>query len=182
MALSHTILAILAHEEVSGYDIGKKFNQTYGLIWHASHQQVYRELSLLEKQGDIVFTLRAQVGKPDRKVYQITTQGEQNLRQWLLQTSLKSGINRDEFTSRLLAAIKFHPENALEVVQARIDSHRQNINNMSCLLEKLEKDPNKKHYDNLMMLILKKNLKQEKLNLEWAEQDFLPFLNDIMSL
>lgn len=179
MALSHTILSILAHEEATGYDIGKKFNQTYGLIWHASLQQVYRELNVLEKQGHIVFRLTTQVGKPSRKIYQITQQGEQNLRHWLLQTSLKNGTNRDEFTSRLLASIKFHPENAIEVVKARIESHKLNITNMQSLIDQLEQLSDKNHYDNLMLLILKKNLQQEQFNLNWAENDFLPFFHQL---
>ncbi|KGQ34153.1 PadR family transcriptional regulator [Gallibacterium anatis] len=176
MALSHTILSILAHQAATGYDISKKFSQTYGLIWQATHQQVYRELNLLEKQGLISFSLHFQQGKPDRKEYQLTDQGEQQLKKWLLESTLTNGILRDEFISRILAALKCHPQMAFSAVKKRQLDHQQNIENMQKLMQELELLDEKTLYDSLMILLLKRSIRQEDVNLQWLEQDLLPML------
>ena len=44
MALSHTILTVLAHSPHSGYDISKRFEESVSCYWQASQQQIYREL------------------------------------------------------------------------------------------------------------------------------------------
>ena len=50
---------------------------------------------------------------------------------------------------------------------------------MQSLIDQLEQLSDKNHYDNLMLLILKKNLQQEQFNLNWAENDFLPFFHQL---
>lgn len=174
MALAHTILSLLTYETASGYDISKKFSRTYGVIWQASHQQVYRELNNLEKQGDITFSLAYQQGKPDRKIYRITQQGRENLKQWLATTSLADTIWRDEFLSRLLAAQKEQPDRLIATILERIAYHQKNIANLTALMQELELQQ-RTDYDNLLLLYIKKHLRQEQLNLEWTEQDLLPF-------
>ena len=51
MALAHTILALLAKEPGSGYDISKHFDEGLSCYWKATQQQVYRELGKLKKEG-----------------------------------------------------------------------------------------------------------------------------------
>src|SRR5579884_139409 len=53
MALSHVILATLLSGPVSGYGLTKRFNRAIGYFWHATHQQIYRELATLEAHGYI---------------------------------------------------------------------------------------------------------------------------------
>lgn len=180
MALAHTILSILAHQAATGYDISKKFSQTYGLIWQATHQQVYRELNLLEKQGLISFSLHFQQGKPDRKEYQLTEEGEQQLKKWLLESTLTHGILRDEFMSRILAALKCHPKMAFSAVQKREQDHRQSIYKMQQLLQELLHLPHKTHYDELMILLLKRSIRHEQVSLQWLEEDLLPMLQHMI--
>jgi DNA-binding PadR family transcriptional regulator len=82
MALSHTILAILANSPHSGYDISKRFEETVSCYWQASQQQIYRELGKMEHQGWVAFEKVPQEGKPDKKIYRITDAGLEELRQW----------------------------------------------------------------------------------------------------
>lgn len=180
MALSHTILSILAHQAATGYDISKKFSQTYGLIWQATYQQVYRELNQLEKQGLISFSLQFQQGKPDRKQYQLTDQGEQQLKKWLLESTLTHGILRDEFISRILAALKCHPKMAFTAVKKREQDHRQTIHKMQQLMAQLDHLDNKTYYDELMILLLKRSIRHEQVSLQWLEEDLLPMLQQMI--
>ena len=79
MALTHAILAILKNEALSGYDLWKNFNECTNHYWQASQQQVYRELHKLESQGAITSELVPQVNRPNKKLYRITSIGQEIL-------------------------------------------------------------------------------------------------------
>jgi DNA-binding PadR family transcriptional regulator len=85
MALTHAILAILTDRSCSGYDIAKQFDGSVGFFWNASHQQIYRELSKLEKQGLITCEVISQDGKPAKKIYSVNDSGKTALCDWIAQ-------------------------------------------------------------------------------------------------
>ena len=84
MALSHAILAVLANRPCSGYDLAKQFDGSVGFFWHATHQQIYRELTKLEERDLVDLAVINQDGKPDRKCYTINALGQAHLREWIL--------------------------------------------------------------------------------------------------
>jgi DNA-binding PadR family transcriptional regulator len=85
MALREVILTVLARGEMTGYEITKDFEAVYVHFWHASHQQVYRELARLNKDGRVTLKEVAQEGRPDKKVYAITKRGLEELRRWIVE-------------------------------------------------------------------------------------------------
>ncbi|MGB3292511.1 MAG: PadR family transcriptional regulator [Phormidesmis sp.] len=95
MALAHTILALLAKQPGSGYDISKRFDQGPSCYWKATQQQVYRELSKLKAHGHVSFEAVPQVGKPDKKLYQITDSGWQELTRWYAEPTEPTPIRED---------------------------------------------------------------------------------------
>src|ERR1700761_7708963 len=84
MAWREVILPVLARGEMTGYEITKDFEAVYVHFWRASHQQVYRELARLHKDGRVTARAVAQDGKPDKRPYAITKQGLEELRRWIL--------------------------------------------------------------------------------------------------
>ena len=84
MALREVILTVLARGEMSGYEITKDFEAVYVHFWRASHQQVYRELALLNKDGRVTVKKVAQESRPDKKVYAITKRGLEELKKWIV--------------------------------------------------------------------------------------------------
>jgi DNA-binding PadR family transcriptional regulator len=84
MALREVILTVLARGEMTGYEITKDFEAVYVHFWRASHQQVYRELARLNKDGRVTVKVVAQEARPDKKVYAITKRGLDELKQWIL--------------------------------------------------------------------------------------------------
>lgn len=44
MSLRHAILVLLQDQEASGYDLAREFANSIGLVWNATHQQIYLEL------------------------------------------------------------------------------------------------------------------------------------------
>lgn len=95
MALAHTVLALLAQQPKSGYDISKCFDEGLSCYWRASQQQVYRELSKMEAQGWVDFEKVPQEGKPDKKVYHITPEGWDELTRWYAEPTERTQIRED---------------------------------------------------------------------------------------
>ena len=83
MALREVILTVLARKRMTGYEITRMFDQVLSYFWRASHQQVYRELGQLHRQRFVEFEVVPQAGKPDKKVYEITKAGRDELRRWV---------------------------------------------------------------------------------------------------
>jgi PadR family transcriptional regulator AphA len=84
MALREVILTVLARGEMTGYEITKDFEAVYVHFWRASHQQVYRELARLKKDGGVTVKVVAQESRPDKKVYAITKRGLEELKRWIV--------------------------------------------------------------------------------------------------
>ncbi|WP_017300586.1 PadR family transcriptional regulator [Nodosilinea nodulosa] len=100
MALSHAILSALSDRPCSGYDLAKQFDGSVGFFWHASHQQIYRELTKLEQQGLVAAEAVAQAGKPDKKIYRVTETGKTVLKEWIAQPS-KCTATKDDLLVKL---------------------------------------------------------------------------------
>jgi PadR family transcriptional regulator AphA len=84
MALREVILTVLARGEMTGYEITKDFEAVYVHFWRASHQQVYRELARLKKDGGVTVKVVAQESRPDKKIYAITKRGLEELKRWIV--------------------------------------------------------------------------------------------------
>jgi DNA-binding PadR family transcriptional regulator len=95
MSLSHTILTFLSESQHSGYDLSKHFEDAVGCFWKASSQQIYRELGKMEHRGWVISEAVPQRGKPDKKLYQITDVGRQELDRWFELSCTPTAIRED---------------------------------------------------------------------------------------
>lgn len=126
MALSHTILAALNTGAQSGYDLLKGFSSGSGCFWQATQQQIYRELGKLEEQGLIVPEVVPQEGRPDKKLYTITAEGQTILREWIAQPSKPTPI-REELMVKVLAAHLVEPDVVLDELKRRQQQHQEQL-------------------------------------------------------
>ncbi len=120
MALTHTILAVLANSPCSGYDISKRFEEGVSCFWKASQQQIYRELSKMEKQALAHPELVPQEGKPDKKIYHITPEGKAELLRWFSKPSEPTPIRED-----LLVRVLAGPHVPIAMLRQEVLSRRQ---------------------------------------------------------
>ena len=84
MPLEHAILGFIEFEPISGYDLKKLFDVSIVHFWSATQSHIYKSLDGLEKKGWVSANIIQQIGKPNRKVYQITEDGRAELRRWLV--------------------------------------------------------------------------------------------------
>lgn len=83
MSLRYAILTLLTHQELSGYQLLDYFDGSVGFVWHATHQQIYRELEALDRDRLAVPRVVAQARRPAKKIYAITEQGREALLDWV---------------------------------------------------------------------------------------------------
>ncbi len=81
--LKHGILGLLNYHPLTGYEIMLAFRDSLHFFWSAQTSQIYRELQTLETMGWVSKTPIPQQSKPDKNVYDITTEGRKELLRWL---------------------------------------------------------------------------------------------------
>jgi PadR family transcriptional regulator AphA len=83
VSLRGAILGFLSLEPTSGYTLKQRFDGSVRSFWSATQSQIYRELHALERQGLVEVEAVPGNGKPERKVYSLTTPGLTALQRWL---------------------------------------------------------------------------------------------------
>ena len=83
MSLRHALLAILAVEPMTGYDLTKHFDRSAAYVWHAPHSQIYPELRKLEDVGLVTAESVARGDRGIKRTYSITDAGLAELTEWV---------------------------------------------------------------------------------------------------
>mgnify|MGYP003378913556 CR=1 FL=1 len=102
MALEHALLVAISERPASGLELAKRFERSIGFFWHATHQQIYRELARMEAVGWIESSVPADAGNTRKKEYRVLPAGRLELKRWT-QTTAQPMDLRDEFTVKLRA-------------------------------------------------------------------------------
>ncbi|GGU84895.1 PadR family transcriptional regulator [Streptomyces albospinus] len=103
MALRHAVLAALLDEELSGYQLAKAFDLGVANFWHAQPQQLYAELTRLEKDGLVAGREVVQDTRPNKRLFQVTDAGLAELEHFTATTTKPSFI-RDDLLVKVQAA------------------------------------------------------------------------------
>jgi DNA-binding PadR family transcriptional regulator len=103
VALPHAILVSLCEQSGSGYELARRFDRSIGYFWSATHQQIYRTLRTMEDDGWVHVTPVAQHGRPDKKVYTVSTAGRAELRRWIAEPLTGRGSSVTDSRTRDLA-------------------------------------------------------------------------------
>lgn len=83
VSLRAAILGFLRLEPTSGYTLRQRFEGSVSSFWSVTQSQIYRELHVLEREGKVRARREPGEGRPDRKVYALTSEGEAELEAWL---------------------------------------------------------------------------------------------------
>jgi DNA-binding PadR family transcriptional regulator len=169
MALTHALLAMLHREAGSGYDLTKRFDSAIAHFWHASHQQIYRELSRMENEGWLSHTLLPQAGKPARKVYQVTPAGLQTLHDWLHQPMDPSPV-KDTLLLKLYAGAE-HPEVLRQELLRHQHLHQAKLDEYRTLEQHYFSDPKRLPLSERMLYFtLRAGISHEQHRLAWCAE------------
>ena len=83
MSLRHGLLGLINNQPMTGYELNKEFKASLGNFWHATSQQIYKDLDSMEKNGWLISERVIQNEKPNKRVYSITAKGKAEFLDWL---------------------------------------------------------------------------------------------------
>jgi len=102
---------------MTGYELTREFEQSFGFFWHTNFQQIYKELDTMEKKGWLASERIMQMEKPNKRVYSITPNGKAELLDWLSspENDIKKFMqSKNVFLLRLAFAGETSDEQALD--------------------------------------------------------------------
>ncbi|KOV23957.1 PadR family transcriptional regulator [Streptomyces caelestis] len=103
MALRHAVLAALLDGELSGYQLAKAFDVGVANFWYAQPQQLYAELTRLEKEGLVAGREVLQESRPNKRLFHVTDAGLVELETFTA-ASAKPAVVRDDLLVKVQAA------------------------------------------------------------------------------
>lgn len=118
-----------------GYDLRERLSEGLGDLWRIASSQLYNVLHRLEKKGWITCSVERQDGRPDRKVYRISKNGEQAFWSW---ATSPVGHLRD-VRVELLAKVYFLRRLAPDRIGPLIDVERQTLRGLRDRLQSRER-------------------------------------------
>ncbi|MFF9490123.1 PadR family transcriptional regulator [Streptomyces sp. NPDC014676] len=127
MALRHAVLAALLDGEFSGYQLAKAFDVGVANFWYARPQQLYAELTRLERDGLVAGREVPQDGRPNKRLFHVTEAGLAELEAFTA-ASAKPAFVRDDLLVKVQAADRVDVDDLVaqlseraRIAQAKID-------------------------------------------------------------
>ncbi|MFF5449250.1 PadR family transcriptional regulator [Streptomyces sp. NPDC012888] len=118
MALRHAVLAALLDGEYSGYQLAKAFDIGVANFWHALPQQLYAELTRLEREGLVSGREVAQENRPNKRMFRVTEAGCAELEAFATAPSKNSFI-RDDLLVKVQAVDRVDAGPVIEQLEER---------------------------------------------------------------
>jgi DNA-binding PadR family transcriptional regulator len=104
--MREVLLALLQKEPAHGYELKHEMESLFAGLWPAVNiGQIYSTLGRLERTGLVRSATVTQESRPDKKVYELTAPGREELRRWVDEVA-PAGRVRDAFLSKLALAWK----------------------------------------------------------------------------
>lgn len=177
MSLSHALLTSLIEKSSSGYDLARRFDKSIGYFWHATHQQIYRELARMEAAGWIESSSAPDAGKTRKREYRVLDAGRAELVRWSGEASAPIDL-RDDFMVRLRADAALGPLGLAPELQRRIALHQARLQTY-CEIEQRDFPATAAlpRAAQIHHMILKKGILYEEASIQWAEQMLELLLN-----
>jgi len=168
MSLPHALLTALVEHPCSGSELAERFDRSIGYFWHATHQQIYRELARLEEAGWIE-ALPAETGRGRKRQFRLLPAGRKELRRWTAQQEDPVPL-RDALMVRLRADAAIGPTGLEKEIARRMALHEhkralyQHIEQRDFVGRDLSRERRLQH------LVLKAGILQEELSLAISKE------------
>lgn len=168
---AYVILGMVREEPRSGYEIKSIVDGSTRFFWAASYGQIYPELKRLSEAG-LVVGVDSPTGGRRRTVYEITADGEAELKAWLRRPP-ETYEMREEGLLKLFFAGALEPGEAAEILRA-MRAHRLAAN---AQLRAIEPTAEEKA-DPYVLMVLRAGLEFTQWFADWCERMEAELLGD----
>lgn len=127
-ATGYVILGMVREGPRSGYEIKAAVDRSTRFFWAASYGQIYPELRRLSEAG-LIAGSEAPTGGRRRTVYEITADGEEELRAWLRRPPRTFEL-REEGLLKLFFAAALSPADAAATLRAMRAERREMLDRL----------------------------------------------------
>ena len=170
MSLKHSVLATLARQPRSGYEIAKNIEGGIGFFWKATHQQIYKDLSALEELGFVSHKEVKQEEAPAKKVYKISASGHRELIRWIVEDR-SDAVVRDPFLIKIFAGHLIPPKQILEILSDYRERRLAALDRYLAIERAHFSDPANLSLNlRFQHLVIKRGISHARNWLEWASE------------
>jgi Predicted transcriptional regulators len=171
-SIRYALLSLLARKPLSGYDIKQQMNGRFSPFWKVGSNQVYPELSKMEKEGLVkLHGVEHHDYRPARKLYEITEAGREALIRWAVEPGGVETV-RDDFLLKVYNSWLVKPEKMKEQLEESKRKHEERLN---AYLEKAAElarmlDRSKSNDPIASSIsVVEFGIRYERLYIEWCE-------------
>lgn len=175
MALAHVLLTGLLEKPSTGIDLARRFDRSMGFFWNASHQQIYRELSVMLAKGWIC-TLDIEYSDSRKKTYQVADLGLAELQRWIIDSSQPHKM-RDELMVKLRAEAQLGQQQVLPELQRHLQAHQQQL---ALYQNIMQRDRQKQHQTAQRTFLIQQKILQLGMRFEQVWIDWLQEMTDVI--
>ncbi len=166
MSLQHALLTSLLEKPASGYELARRFDKSIGFFWHATHQQIYRELARMEAQG-WVKSVDFEGGRAGKRQFEVLPPGQAELKNWAASPSELTEM-RDELLVKLRADAAIGPLGLAQEIAQRLALHQAKLAAYLAIEARDFSQPNPPREVQIRHLILKAGIALEQSRIAWA--------------
>lgn len=123
--LGYAILALLARQPSTGYELSARAHRPLGYFWSVQHSQIYPELRKLRERGLVGFEARPGPGPRAKKIYFVTDAGRAALAAWVAEPPAAPAAGRDDVLLKAYAAWTADPAVAAAMFRGEITEHQR---------------------------------------------------------
>jgi DNA-binding PadR family transcriptional regulator len=168
--LEHALLVSLSERPASGLELAGRFEKSIGFFWHATHQQIYRVLARMDADGWVEVEEVAQSGRPDKKVYAVSSAGARALADWLGTPTPMEPL-RSELAVKMRGASRGDRSAVLDVVRANLAEHRARLDHYELLASRDYPAPDALTGQTLdTYLVLRGGIRLEQFWIDWLTE------------
>lgn len=168
--IKYAILGLLSWKPLTGYDLKQIFRSSLTMYWSGGNNQIYRMLVKLHDEELVTREIENSDSGPSRKVYSITSAGEDELRDWVLSQPDVPEI-KNEFLIRMAWADQLSNEE-LDDLLAR---YKEEVNyrwimQHEFMEREADKQPNRTEREKLLWDSINKNwIMTFEREMQWAQ-------------
>jgi DNA-binding PadR family transcriptional regulator len=133
MDVKTVCLGMLTDGEASGYDLKKEFESSFSHFFAAGYGSIYPALNALARDGLVECRHIPQEGRPDRKVYKITSAGREHFL-----GALENPCPSHKVRSEFLATMCFSHLMSREQIETVLENRVRELSDYLQLFEEFE--------------------------------------------
>ncbi len=167
MSIKYAILGFLSWKSATGYELKKLFEESSSMHWSGNNNQIYKTLLQIQDEGLVTNQLIHQDGLPSKKIYTITRDGLEELKEWVLSEPLAPEYKKsfliqmawsDQLNDKELDELLLKYENELKIQLLMHEEKTKRAQNV----------PNRTNRETILWDMISKNISSSYKNeLNW---------------